>query len=148
MQCPIHVCHYGEHYTVQHPMMGDCTCHLFGYGSKEHETLRGLQKKERGLKEKIKRSRSLNNELKRLKKKLGRLQEAQLTNQSKISTLIGTVKTKMKAAAEATAEANNAHATYTTLEEEIKQSKKQIHQNKIDEESKKKMARVSKDPNG
>jgi len=29
MRCPIHVCHYGEHYTVQHPMMGDCTCHLY-----------------------------------------------------------------------------------------------------------------------
>jgi len=129
-------------------MMGDCTCHLFGYGSKEHETLRGLKKEERGLKEKIKRSRSLNNELKRLNKKLGRLQEAQLTNQSKISALIVRLKTKTKAAAAATTEANNAHATYTTLEEKIKQSKKQIHQNKIDEESKKKMDRLSKDPNG
>jgi len=144
MQCPIHVCHYGEHYTVQHPMMGDCTCHLFGYGSKEHKKLRELQKEERGLKEKIKRSRSLNNLLKRLKEKLGRLQTAEVTHQSEISTLIGKVNTKTEAAAEATAEANNARKSYETLEEKIKQSKKKIHQNKIDEASKKKMARLPK----
>lgn len=61
--CPIHVSHFAESYELQHPMVGDCTCHakkLMGPMEKLEANRKNQVKLQKAARRQAKLSRELN----------------------------------------------------------------------------------------